>query len=75
MECIWSFQPIQSRQRSGGVPKLAQTDSTKDSIENVARAIYAHCKDLKNDTENYDTDQISWFHLYYTNQSAGVKIK
>ena len=38
-----------------GVLKLAQTDSTEDIIENIVRAIYDECKDLKIDAENYDT--------------------
>ena len=37
--------------------KLAQTNSTEDSIENVARGIHAKYKDLKIDAENYDTNR------------------
>ena len=37
---------------------MAQADSTEDSIENVASAIYTERKDLKTDAENYET-QIS----------------
>ena len=37
------------------VLKLAQTDWTENSIENVVRAIHAECKDLKIDAEIYDT--------------------
>lgn len=38
-----------------GVLKLAQTDSTEDSIEILAIATHADCKDLKLVAENCDT--------------------
>ena len=43
------------KDHASGLLKLTQTDSTEDSIENVARAIHAKCQGLKIDAENYDT--------------------
>ena len=53
----WYVKLICFKDHIWGVLKLAQTNSTEDSIENVARGIHAKYKDLKIDAENYDTNR------------------